>query len=214
MCGECTMFDVIVALESCVRCGVWSRGSIGDIVTVRALFRCVLSQTTCALGCRGCVNISQTRMTKSNQSDTRETTVESYLDPTDVVSSLGVVFSPFAFSFSFARSSYCKSVLVSISRFEMKVLDFLLEMSLGHQLQSAIIMFLVAECRLLNDELHNKYFNPPNFPACILCRLSNMLSVGGTSSHSVSNAWTLSFLKWTFDKSLKSKRASVSPRCV
>ena len=73
MCGECTMFDVIVALESCVRCGVWSRGSIGDIVTVRALFRCVLSQTTCALGCRGCVNISQTRMTKSNQSDTRET---------------------------------------------------------------------------------------------------------------------------------------------
>ena len=47
--------------------------NIGDIMTVRALFRCVLSQATCALGCRGCVNVCQTRMTKSNQSDTRET---------------------------------------------------------------------------------------------------------------------------------------------
>ena len=42
-------------------------------MTVRALFRCVLSQATCALGCRGCVNIYETRMTKNNQSDTRKT---------------------------------------------------------------------------------------------------------------------------------------------
>ena len=43
--------------------------------------------------------------------------------------------SPFDFCFSFARSSYCTSVLVSISRFIMKVLYIMLKMSLGHQLQ-------------------------------------------------------------------------------
>ena len=28
MCGECRMFDVSVALESCMICGVWSCGSV------------------------------------------------------------------------------------------------------------------------------------------------------------------------------------------
>ena len=42
----------------------------------------------------------------------------------------------FPFCFSLGRSSYCRFVLVSVSRFHMRILDFLLEMSLGHQLQS------------------------------------------------------------------------------
>ena len=56
----------------------------------------------------------------------------------------------FAFSFrvSFVRSSYCKSVLASVSRFEVTILGFLLEMSLGHQLQSALIIVLLAKCGL------------------------------------------------------------------
>ena len=42
--------------------------------------------------------------------------------------------------FSSCRSSQCKSLFVSISRFEMRILDFLLGMSLDHELQSAIII--------------------------------------------------------------------------
>ena len=38
-------------------------------------------------------------------------------------------------------------VLVSMSRIEMRIFDFLLEVSSDHQRQSAIIILLVAECR-------------------------------------------------------------------
>ena len=64
------------------------------------------------------------------------------------MSSLGFVFGicfVFSLCFSFARSSYCRSVLVSISRFEMGFLDFLLEIPVGHELQSTIVVFLVTE---------------------------------------------------------------------
>ena len=49
----------------------------------------------------------------------------------------------------------CSELLlqVSISRFEMRILDFLLEMSLGHQRQSATVVFLLADCRLLTVDL-------------------------------------------------------------
>ena len=50
---------------------------------------------------------------------------------------MGILFA-FSFHFSFDRSSCCRSVLVSIPRFEMRMLDLLLQMSLGHELQSAI----------------------------------------------------------------------------
>ena len=64
---------------------------------------------------------------------------------------------PFTFRFSFARSSHCRPVLVSISGFEVRIFDFLLEMSLGHQLQSAIIILLVTECRLLSVDLQQAF---------------------------------------------------------
>ena len=54
---------------------------------------------------------------------------------------------PFLFA-SFVRSSYCKSVLVSISR----ILDFLLGMSLGHQLTSAIVVIHVTKCLLSSED--------------------------------------------------------------
>ena len=74
-------------------------------------------------------------------------------DPTDAVpllsrSCFGHCLCLFSFRSPFVRSSCCRSVLVSVSRFEMRILDFLLEMSLDHQHQSAIIILLVAECRL------------------------------------------------------------------
>ena len=100
-------------------------------------------------------------------------------DPTDAISSLGFVFGLF-FAFSF---SYCRSVLVSRSRFEMRILDFLFVMSLGHELQAAIIIMLVAECRLLNTY-------SSDLTTCILYRLCNMLLVtaDSTSHHFVSKA--------------------------
>ena len=61
---------------------------------------------------------------------------------------LDVLFS-FSFRFPFARSSSCRSVPGSISRFEMRILDFLPEMSLDHQHQSSLVVFLVTECCLL-----------------------------------------------------------------
>ena len=64
------------------------------------------------------------------------------------MSSLGVVFGicfAFSFCFSFARISYCRSVIVSISRFELGFLDCLLEISVGHQLQSTMVVFLATE---------------------------------------------------------------------
>ena len=51
------------------------------------------------------------------------------------------------------RSSFCKAVLVSVSRCEVRVFDSLLEMSLGHQLLSASVVFLVAECSLSSVDL-------------------------------------------------------------
>ena len=58
-----------------------------------------------------------------------------YCDLTNAVSPLGVLFGiVFAHScrFPFAQGSYCRSVLVSTSRCEMRILDFMLEKSLGH----------------------------------------------------------------------------------
>ena len=75
-------------------------------------------------------------------------------------SSLGVVFSIYcacSFRFSFARSFCCRSVLVSISRFEMRILDFLLEMSLAHQLPSAIILLFVASSCLLSADVQQVF---------------------------------------------------------
>ena len=78
-----------------------------------------------------------------------------FCGPTDAVSSLGILFA-FSFRFSVARRSFCKSVIVSISRFEMRIFDFLLEMSLGHALPSAIVTF-VAVCRLLSVDLQHMF---------------------------------------------------------
>ena len=79
-----------------------------------------------------------------------------FCDPTETVSPLGVVlviYLVFSFRVSFGQSSRCKSVLVSISRFDVRIFDFLLELSLGPQLQSVIIILRVAKCRLLNIKL-------------------------------------------------------------
>ena len=76
------------------------------------------------------------------------------------------------FIFSSVRSSYFRSVLVTISRFEMRILDFLLEMSLGHQLSSATIVFLVVKRRFLSVYLAISIFNSSEFSTCILYRLS------------------------------------------
>ena len=82
----------------------------------------------------------------------------------------------FSFRFPFARSSCCKSVLVSISHCGVRILDFLVEMSLDHELQSAIIILLVDDCRLFSVGL--QYYSSSDFSICIVCRHSNMLSVG------------------------------------
>ena len=79
-------------------------------------------------------------------------------DPTDAVSSLSVVFGivlAFSFRFTFAQNPYCRPVLVSTSRFEMRICDFLLEMSFGRQLLSAIVIVVVAECRLKSENLQH-----------------------------------------------------------
>ena len=52
-------------------------------------------------------------------------------------------------TFFAGTSSNCRSVLVSISRIAMRILDVQLEMSLGHQFQSATIIFLVAKSCLI-----------------------------------------------------------------
>ena len=43
-----------------------------------------------------------------------------------------------------------RSVLISICRFEMRIFDLMLKMSPGHQFQCAVVVFLVAESRLLS----------------------------------------------------------------
>ena len=79
-------------------------------------------------------------------------------DPTDAVSSLSVVFwhcLGLFLSLYLCAEPYCRSVLVSISRFEMRICDFLLEMSFGRQLLSAIVIVVVAECRLKSENLQH-----------------------------------------------------------
>ena len=61
-------------------------------------------------------------------------------------SPLSELFLAFSLHISFSRSSNCRSVLVSI----FGIFDFLLEMSLDHQRQFAIIISLVAKCLLLS----------------------------------------------------------------
>ena len=51
---------------------------------------------------------------------------------------------------SLRAPSYCTSVTISFSRIEMRIFDFLLGGSLGHQHQSATVVVLVAKCRLLS----------------------------------------------------------------
>ena len=77
----------------------------------------------------------------------------------------------FGVVFAFALLLYLISelpLMVSISRFEMRILAFLLEMSLGHQLQSAIIDFLVARCSLPSVDLPQvfEFFQLFNLPSC------------------------------------------------
>ena len=117
-------------------------------------------------------------------------------DPTNAISSLGVVLSfvfAFSFRFSFARSSSCRSVLVSIARFDMRILHFCSSRICCHQISSL-------------EHWVGIHFNSSDFSTCTLYRLSNMMSVGlsatadNTSSHFLSKAWTLSFVNWTFDK--------------
>ena len=106
-----------------------------------------------------------------------------------------IVFA-FCLCFTFARSSFCKSVLVSIFRFDGRILDVLLKMSLDHQLQSAMVIFLVAECRLLTMDLPHIFQLFRHFNLHLVQTLSNMLSVGRsititaqkTSSHFASKA--------------------------
>ena len=95
----------------------------------------------------------------------------------------------FSFCFSFTRSSNCKSVLVSISRVEMRIFDFLLEVSLGHQLQYAIIVSL-GQNVVSWAQTCNKYFNSSDFSNLPLVQTFQfILSVGlsviadNTSSH-------------------------------
>ena len=119
----------------------------------------------------------------------------------------------FAFSFrlSFARSYFCRSVLVSISRFEMRV-----EMSFGHQLQSVIVTPLVAECSILSVDLQTHISTLPTF------QLASCADSPKAVSKSVSNFWwnfaqlyvearTLSFSCWTFDKSWSPRTPTLSP---
>ena len=63
-----------------------------------------------------------------------------------------------------SEAPFCRSVLVSISCFEMGILSVLHEISLDHQLQSATIKCLVANCRLLSVDLQ-QFFQ--------FCRLYN-----------------------------------------
>ena len=74
----------------------------------------------------------------------------------------GILFAC-SFRLSFARSNCCKSVHISISCFEMGILDFLLKLSLGHQLQSAIVVFLVVEMSSLECRLATHISTLPTF---------------------------------------------------
>ena len=58
----------------------------------------------------------------------------------------------FSFCFTFPNRWF---VLVSFSRFEPRTFDFLLEMSLENQIQSDIVVLLVAECRLVSVDLQH-----------------------------------------------------------
>ena len=72
-------------------------------------------------------------------------------------------FASLSWCFPFAQSSCCRGVVVSISLFEIRILIFLLEMSLGQQLQSAIIILPVAKCRLLSEDLQISFSILPTF---------------------------------------------------
>ena len=83
-----------------------------------------------------------------------------FCNPMYANSPLRVVFGMFcalSFRCSVARSSYGRFVLVSISRFELRILDFMLEVSSDHELQSAIVVFLIDECRLLSVDLQQTF---------------------------------------------------------
>ena len=100
----------------------------------------------------------------------------------------GIVFA-FSFCFPFARSSHCRSVLVAISRFEMRILDVLLGVSFGPL--TSICNNHISCRRMPSLRLATTL---PTFSTCILHRISNMLSVGlsltaeNPSSHFVSKA--------------------------
>ena len=119
---------------------------------------------------------------------------------------------PFPFAFSLGRSSYCRFVLVSVSRFHMKILDFLLEMSLGHQLQSCNNH---TSCRQLSSLERRLATSISILPTSELVSgtdspiLSIRLSVTDdhTSSHFVSKSWTSSFSNLFWDKCFKSEMA-------
>ena len=65
---------------------------------------------------------------------------------------LNIVFIRLLLSlFPLLGAPHCKPLLVSISRFEMRILNFLLEMSFGpSSFHSAIIVFIVANCGFLS----------------------------------------------------------------
>ena len=89
-----------------------------------------------------------------------ETKQGSYLPVAFLSKFSGHVFCLVLSCFSFARSSFCGSVLISMSVFEKKTFDFMLEMSLGHQLQSATVVFHFADCSFLCVDLKSfRLFN-------------------------------------------------------
>ena len=122
----------------------------------------------------------------------------------------------FSFHFPFARSSNCRSVFVSFSSFEVRIFWVSARDVFG---PSTTICNSHTSCRQMSSfwaKTCNKYFNSSDFSTCILYKLLHnavRLSVTAdrTSSHYVSRAWTLSLFNWAFDKSLKSKMASLSP---
>ena len=100
---------------------------------------------------------------------------------------------------------------LSSSRFEMGIFDFLLKMSFGHQLESAIVDFLVADSRLLSVDC-STFVNSSDFSICMLYRVSNMWSVAlsvtadNTLLHLCRCLERLSFCTSIFDKNFSGPR--------
>ena len=130
-------------------------------------------------------------------------------DPTDAVSSLGVVCLALSLPLLGAPVAGLSSSRFLVLKWESLIFC---QKCLGATNFNLQLSYFLSPNVVSWAYIYNKYFNSSTSSTSILYRLSQKLPVvlsvtaDNTSSHFVSKAWTLSFSNWTVDKSLKFRR--------